>query len=1138
MRAEGDREIVIGGQDAPAAEPSPATATLCAGRAGADLEFCASLCGAWPAAPDCLIVRRWGAAGANVLIRHGQRDEPWDAAAKAEGFDADRSELLRVHADYALVVPGPWFAYPEVNPARARRAEAGHAALERGTALIGRGDADAAQAAFGEAAAAFAEAYGPAHLVVALALGNRGHTLTRLHRYDDARAHLERALAIRRGAYPPRHPAIALAELELAATDEGLGQLQQAAQRLARAHAALDVVLGADDPMTLTAANNLSVVLSDLGRLEESLALQERVIAGRRTTLGPDAEPTRLTEMNRASSLLDLGRHDEARAALGELVQALEATNPRHGLLGAALHNLGRAHQAAGDLDAARGTLQRAVVLLRAQAGAARDAATARVGLADVLRALGDVGAAMVLYREALDVRSAMLGPLHPDTGAVWARIGDLLLAAGMLDEAKEHAEAALAIAFKDQRSPVALGTRHAGYAQVLQRRGDAAGAREHFERARTLLTEALGADHTNLVAVEAGLASALVDTGALAEARPLLERAVARLAETRGAGAASVIVANHNLALLYWGLGERKRAVDLAARVAREGWARFEALVAAAPNPVAHHAALQELRPILELERDLQIASGNTEQAFAAALRVHGAGARGERLWRALHVAGVGERDAAAARAALAPAKTSLCAALKADGGALALFAAAADLRAVAAPGQPARVVPRRAGAFVLSPRGCRARWVDLGDEAAQVAAVEAWRRGLEGAQACYQKRGDPAFCVADLRRGDEAGATLREAAWDPVAAALGATRRVWLVADGALTRVAFDALPAPDGAGGAYLIDDWELAYAAGPEAVVTAAGGARGAGAFVAGDLDYTGTLTSAVARGAWQRCAGGRCERAADRTGPAGAVATVADAGAGLRVGAAPCGYDAVWPSLGDTEAKRVAATLGGLAELGETWLVTGRAGDEAAVRGALTGKRVLHLATHGFFASPQRCGIHAVSGGEGASTAGLARRIAEGSHEALIDPLRLSGVALSGANADRGEGRGPLSDGVLSAREVASLDLRGTELVALSACETGLGVAVTGESFSGLVGSFLSAGAERALVSLWQVPSEETTELFEDFYRRYAMGGDAKPLATFREARRALARRLAEEGVTHSAFFWGAFVPVTGVAGGF
>jgi CHAT domain-containing protein len=97
------------------------------------------------------------------------------------------------------------------------------------------------------------------------------------------------------------------------------------------------------------------------------------------------------------------------------------------------------------------------------------------------------------------------------------------------------------------------------------------------------------------------------------------------------------------------------------------------------------------------------------------------------------------------------------------------------------------------------------------------------------------------------------------------------------------------------------------------------------------------------------------------------------------------------------------------------------------------------------------------------------------------------PMLLCGLALAGANLPRDRyGRVP---GVITAEEVATLDLARCELAVLSACDTNVGVRRAGQGVASLQKALQMAGARSAITSLWKVPDEATRELMVDFYRR-------------------------------------------------
>jgi CHAT domain-containing protein len=159
--------------------------------------------------------------------------------------------------------------------------------------------------------------------------------------------------------------------------------------------------------------------------------------------------------------------------------------------------------------------------------------------------------------------------------------------------------------------------------------------------------------------------------------------------------------------------------------------------------------------------------------------------------------------------------------------------------------------------------------------------------------------------------------------------------------------------------------------------------------------------------------------------------------------------------------------------------------------------------ILHLATHGFFLGGR---LKVGDGERGMKVAPVDLPVAGDSMNVLptykdISPMRQSGVALTGGQSTlqawgRGEFPDPSNDGILTAEEVAGLDLNGTWLVTLSACETGVGQVQSGEGVFGLRRAFMMAGAQNLLMTLWPVSDEVTPKIMADFYSEALKTGDA------------------------------------------
>lgn len=172
--------------------------------------------------------------------------------------------------------------------------------------------------------------------------------------------------------------------------------------------------------------------------------------------------------------------------------------------------------------------------------------------------------------------------------------------------------------------------------------------------------------------------------------------------------------------------------------------------------------------------------------------------------------------------------------------------------------------------------------------------------------------------------------------------------------------------------------------------------------------------------------------------------------------------------------------------------------------------------VLHVSTHGFYF------------GNDEHSEEIRAMIDEDVQYSHSDnPLLRSGFILAGGQHAFNGGLIPpgTEDGVLSALEVSQLNLFNTKLVVLSACQTGLGDVKGNEGVYGLKRAFKMAGVEYLLISLWEVPDEQTKELMTNFYKNRLTGIDIR--VAFKKAQNHLKTKYAK--VRGSAFAWAAFI---------
>lgn len=376
------------------------------------------------------------------------------------------------------------------------------------------------------------------------------------------------------------------------------------------------------------------------------------------------------------------------------------------------------------------------------------------------------------------------------------------------------------------------------------------------------------------------------------------------------------------------------------------------------------------------------------------------------------------------------------------------------------------------RAGAVyvatVVAPGAKPPAVVGLGDAALIDQAALLARAAMEGPgrAAAFRDITPP----TRVQAGADAADTLARLVVEPLLPHLDGCRRLRIAVDGALLHVPLGVLPA----GSAPLLASCAVDYVTGADALA---------------DTDRT------------------------DAAGPGPDVVLAApdyDLG---RTG--PAGPDALSPPLDGTAGE--AAGTAGLRP--DAIVLTGADALKARLRGVRS-PRVLHLATHGYTladADPRE--LHRTDQRLRGTESELAGRYGNIARE----PDLRSGLALAGANTwlEHGDPGPEAETGLLTVADVVGLDLATTELVVLSACDTGIGEVIAPDGHMSLRAAFLRAGARAVVASLWKVPDEPTRDLMVRFYELLGQGhGPSDALRTVQ-----LERHAAGDPVLD----WGAFV---------
>ena len=189
-------------------------------------------------------------------------------------------------------------------------------------------------------------------------------------------------------------------------------------------------------------------------------------------------------------------------------------------------------------------------------------------------------------------------------------------------------------------------------------------------------------------------------------------------------------------------------------------------------------------------------------------------------------------------------------------------------------------------------------------------------------------------------------------------------------------------------------------------------------------------------------------------------------------------------------------------------------------------------RILHLATHGFFLPETKDEDHDKIKTDGIDLIGHAQKDRK-TPVILKNPMHRSGLALAGAQRTleawaKGEAPPTDNDGIVTAEEVGGLNLKGTWMVVLSACETGTGQAKAGEGVMGLRRGFIQAGAQNLLMTLWPISDQTTVEIMLDFYARAFASGNA-PQSLHDVQRESLVKLRREKGLLFAVNRAGPFI---------
>jgi len=982
-------------------------------------------------------------------------------------------------------------AAPETDATLAA-AMAGRDAMREARRLIREGDQAAArdlvegalEEILGTPEATNSDAiYGALFDIGFLAHNETGSLSVRRQAWEWTARHCERIL-------PEGHPNLLASRENLGASMMGMGDLAGARALFESVLAARERLLPADHPDLLAARSNLAVSMSRMGHRAGARALHESVLASCERTLPKDHPNLLRARGNLAGSMYSLGDLAGARALRESLLAAYERILPDdHQSLLLARTSLAISMMGMGDLAGARALFESVVAARERLLPAGHpDLVTVRGELASSMFAMGDLAEARALDESVVAARERRLPADHPDLMSARANLAVSMHAMGDHAGARELRESLLAayerILPEDHADRLHI---QANMAISMHAMGDLAGARALQESVLAAYERLLPASHHELLDARANLGISMMGMGDLAGARALLP---AQLGGMRMRILASLALAPRQARQAVASEGSRHSAVlalteSAGPELERSAFELTETLrlvAAEADRSLSHFESDPELGPILNEAAEIR-RSLNDLVAGAARDETGSEGLSTELTKLSLRRDAL-EREASrrlAERGIVTKPVGASALTARLEPGDVAVGFRRITLGHVDPSSGEVQPAADQLLAHVLDSEGTLNR-IDLGPASELEELAASWRGAL-GAPilrgiSLVPGEGDP-----ELRTGRK----LRARILDPVlASAGGETTRLFVCADDLLFLLPLDALPLDEGERGGASARDPGSERVGDRLRIVNEVSFARLLAPFPPADtspsllslggVDYD--AEGAVPDGLVANSAPIEMTTSVDgvEPGTAESEATDPDRGSSSR-SAMPQRFQNLLQARFEAEAT---AALFEEAFETEPALLTKEKTTKAALFEAAAGKRYLHLATHGWFASESvRSTEDAKPLDQGFARMGLEELVSG------LAPMTLCGLALAGANRGRDSlGRVP---GILTAEELCSLDLSRCELAVLSACETNVGIRRAGQGIQSLQTALYAAGARTSITSLWSVDDAATRRLMEVFY---------------------------------------------------
>jgi CHAT domain-containing protein/tetratricopeptide (TPR) repeat protein len=854
--------------------------------------------------------------------------------------------------------------------------------------------------------------------------------------------------------------------------------------------------------------NNLADLYYLLGRYSEAEPLYSQALDITRIALG-EKHPQFARSLNNLGSLYEaMGYYSDAEPHYYRACEILhEVFGEKHPEIASSLNNLAELHKIMGNYTEAERLYRQASEIWRDAFGEEHpNFITSLNNLADLYYSQGKFSASELLYQQALEILNKTHRGDHPDAATIMNNLAVLYKTKGRYVEAGSNYQQAMEIWSKTTgKKSINVALSLHNMAAMYQAVGNYGEAESYYSQALKIKREILGEEHPDIAISLNSLAALYMKNSRQNEAIALMKQAA--------------IIDDHLVGQIFSISSESQRMMYL--KTLRGNFNGFLSMVLHHPN---HSSSVQAgldltLRrkaigaEALAVQRDSVLGGKYPDltqklrelteiRTQIAEKTLAGPGLEGSQIYRQLLEEWNSRKEQLEADLAhkipemnlelkLRAANRQLVASALPVNSVLVEFVLIDIFNFKAVPDE-SQWKPPHYLAFVL-PAGKpeKIKMIDLGESECIDRMIARFRTYLTGeAEPLRVHRNMPRNIVPvqgrlDMVKLRREGNELRKLIFDPLIEAIGNRKKLFIAPDGDLSRLPFEVLPVREDR---YLIDEFYISYLGVGRDVLRfgAIPTCQPSKSLVVADPNFDfgfDTKKEPLQSRATRTC--GRHSRDLKYTNLHFVRL------AGTRV-----------------EGERIACMIGVQPLL-----------EDAVLEGHLKASRspyIFHIATHGFFMPDQIYDINEAGGG---MVEGPERFLGAGAE----NPLLRSGLALSGANTRlKGFMLPPeAEDGFLHAEDISGLNLLNTEMVVLSACETGLGDIKVGEGVFGLRRAFMLAGAKSLVMSLWKVPDQQTQELMVDFYCRILKG---QPRAeALREAQIAIKEKNPEP------YCWGAFI---------